>query len=66
MHLKNPIQNIYLQKALQLQKQKSLHLQPHVKTQLFGLNHGDDAHARDGDGDGDGAHHREVTMRKSS
>ncbi|WP_322843108.1 disulfide isomerase DsbC N-terminal domain-containing protein, partial [Acinetobacter baumannii] len=31
-------QIIYLRKALQLQKQKSLHLQPHVKTQLFGLN----------------------------
>ncbi|SSS06378.1 Uncharacterised protein [Acinetobacter baumannii] len=65
MHLKNPIQNTYRHKAQQLQKQKSQRLQPHVKMQLFGLNHDDDARG-DGDGDGDGDHHHEVTKHKSS
>ena len=36
------------------------------KNAAFGLNRGDDAHGHARDGDGDGAHHREVTMRKSS
>ena len=46
-----------------------MHLQPHVKTQLFDLNHVHDGHYAyvndgDGDGDGDGQHDRVIAMHK--
>ena len=52
----------------QLQIQRSQHLQPHAKRQLFGLNHDDhfpehdyvNAHSSDGDGDGEQVNEKEL------